>query len=131
MQLNWNTSGWFGSQLGGTVWILVAAAIALGHDVWTGLILLVIFLVPNMAGYLLWQQKKFSCHASIQILFSLSGIFGLLAIYILDRNDLWLEIQKGGSISVGLAYLLLILIVLILMVTFYIKFGCEENASST
>ncbi|MDH3380874.1 MAG: hypothetical protein OEQ39_28510, partial [Gammaproteobacteria bacterium] len=110
MQLIWNSSGWFGSQLGGTVWILIAAAIALGHDAWIGLILLVIFLIPNIVGYLLWQQRKFSCHASIQILFVLSGLSGLLAIYVLDRNYLWLEIQKGGSISAGLAYFLLILV---------------------
>lgn len=131
MQLNWNSSGWFGSQLGGTVWILVAAAIALGHDAWTGLILLVIFLVPNIVGYLLWHQKMFSCHASIQILFGLCGFFGMLAIYVLDRNHLWLEIQKSGSISAGLAYFLLILIVLILMMTIYLRFGREHNASST
>jgi len=131
MQLNWNSNGWFGSQLGGTVWILVAAAIALGHDAWAGLILLVTFLVPNIVGYLLWHKKMLSCHASIQILFGFCGVFGVLAIYVLDRNHLWLEVQKGGSISVGLAYFLLILIVLILMIIFYLRFGREHNASST
>lgn len=131
MHLDWNANGWFGSQLGGTAWILVAAAIALGHNTWTGLILLVIFLVPNIVGYLLWYIKIFSCHASIQILFGLSGLFGLLTIYVLDRNHLWLEIQKGGSISAVSGYFLITLIVLILMITFYLRFGRKPNASST
>ena len=131
MQLDWNANGSFWSQLGGTAWILVAAAIVLGHNTWTGLILLVIFLIPNIVGYLLWRMKKFSCHASIQILFGLCGLFGLLTIYVLDRNHLWLEIQKGGSISVVSGYFLITLIVLILMITFYLRFGRKPNASST
>jgi hypothetical protein len=131
MHLDWNASGWFGGQLGGTAWILVAAAITFDHNTWTGLILLVIFLVPNIVGYLLWRLKKFSCHASLQILFGLSGLFGLLTIYVLDRNHLWLEIQKGGSISAVSGYFLLTLIILILMITFYLKFGRKPNASST
>jgi hypothetical protein len=131
MHLDWNASGWFGGQLGGTAWILVAAAITFDHNTWTGLILLMIFLVPNIVGYLLWRLKKFSCHASLQILFGLSGLFGLLTIYVLDRNHLWLEIQKGGSISAVSGYFLLTLIILILMITFYLKFGRKPNASST
>ena len=131
MHLNWNANGWFGSQLGGTVWILVAAAIALGHNTWTGFTLLVIFLVPNIVGYLLWRIKKFSCLASIQILFGLSGLFGLLTIYVLDHNHLWLEIQEGGSISAVSGYFLITLIILILMITFYLRFRRKPNASST
>jgi len=131
MHLDWNANGWFGSQLGGTAWILVAAAIVLSHNTWTGLTLLVIFLIPNMVGYLLWRKKKFSCHASFQILFGLTGLFGLITIYVLERNNLWLEIQKGGSISVVLGYFLITLIVLILMLTFYLRFGRKPNASST
>lgn len=128
MHLDWNTKGWFGSQLGGTAWILVAAAIVFGHNTWTGFILLVLFLIPNTVGYLLWRKKKFSCHASIQILFGLSGLFGLITIYILDRNHLWSEIQKGGSISAVAGYFLITSIILILMITFYLRFGRKPGA---
>ena len=131
MQLDWNANGWFGSQLGGTVWILVAAAIALGHNTWTGLTLIVIFLIPNIVGYLLWSRKYFSCHASIQSLFGLSWVFGMLSIYVLDRSHLWLEIQKGGSISAISGYFLITLIILILMLMFYLRFGRKPNAPST
>ena len=131
MQLNWNAGGWFGTQLGGTVWILVAAAIAATHDIWTGLILLGIFLVPNTVGYLLWRTQKLSCYTSIQILFLLMGLFGLLSIYLLEHNHLWLEIQKGGSISVMSAYFLFALVFIILMLVFYLRFGREQNESST
>ena len=123
MNLEWNAGGWFGGQLGGTAWILVAAALTIAQDTSTGLILLIIFFVPNIVGYLLWRMQKLSCHASLQLLFSLVGVFGLLAIYILERRHLWNEIQMGSSVSAAYAYYMVIFITAILMVVFYLRFG--------
>jgi len=131
MQLNWQTGGWFGSQLGGTAWILVASLITFGHDISTGLILLLLFLIPNSIGTLLWHQRKISCYASIQILFACCGLFGLLAVFVLDKNNLWLAIQQGGTISATKTYVLLCCTVLILMVYFHVKFGQKPNKPST
>jgi hypothetical protein len=127
MQLEWNTGGWFGSQLGGTVWILIAAAISFGHDISIGIILLSLFLVPNIGGLILWHQRKLTCYQSLQIVFALSGFVGLLAIYVLDQNSLWLEIQKGAAISKEMGYLLLTVIILVVMAWFHLKFGRKPN----
>lgn len=123
MKLEWNTGGWFGSQLGGTVWILIAAAISLGYDLPTSTILLFLFLVPNIVGLILWRQRKLTCYQSLQIVIALCGFCGLLAIFVLDRNSLWLEIQKGGAISKEAGYLLLTVTVLVIMAWFHMKFG--------
>jgi hypothetical protein len=125
MNIEWNAGGWFGGQLGGTAWILVAAALTTARDTSTGFILLLIFLVPNIIGYLLWRRQKMSCYASLQILFILIGVFGLLAIYVLERRHLWIEIQMGSSISAVSAYYMIIFITAILMVMFYFRFGRE------
>ena len=123
MQLEWNSGGWFGSQLGATVWILVAAAISSGHDISTGMVLLLIFLLPNVAGLILWRSRKLSCYLSLQILFALCGVAGLAAIYLLDKSKLWLEIQTGGAVSKEMAYLLLTVTVLGVMAGFHLKYG--------
>ena len=125
MNLEWNAGGWFGGQLGGTAWILVAAALTTARDSSTGFILLVIFLVPNIIGYLLWRMRKISCYASLQILFTLIGVFGLLAIYVLERRHLWIEIQMGSPVSAAYTYYMIIFITAILMVVFYFRFGRE------
>ena len=127
MHLEWNMGGWFGSQLGGTVWILIAAAISLGHDYSTGITLLLLFLIPNIVGLILWHQRKLTCYQSLQIVFSLSGFFGLLAIYLLDRNSLWLEIQKGGAISKETGCFLTTVAFLAVMVWLHLKFGRKPN----
>ena len=38
----WNAGGWFGGQIGGTAWMLVAGVL--------GLAILVCFLIPNVVG---------------------------------------------------------------------------------
>ena len=131
MNLEWNAGGWFGGQLGGTAWILVAAALSTTRDTSTGFILLVIFLVPNIIGCLLWRMQKISFYASLQILLILIGVFGLLAVYVLERRHLWIEIQMGSSVSAAYTYYMIIFITAILMVMFYFRFGREQNDSST
>ena len=105
------------------MWILVAAAISLGHEVSTGIILILLFLVPNIVGLILWHLRKLTCYQSMQILFALCGISGLLSVYVLDQNNLWLEIQKGGAISKEAGYFLLTATVLVVMAWFHLKFG--------
>jgi len=130
MKLEWNTGGWFGGQLGGTLWILISAAISLGHDISTGIILLALFLVPNIVGLILWRQKKLTCYQSLQIVFALCGVFGFAAIYVLDRNELWLEIQTGGAISKEAGYLVLTITILTVMAWFHLKFGGKPDDPS-
>ena len=125
MNLEWNAAGWFGGQLGGTAWILVAAALTTARDTSTGFFLLVIFLVPNIIGYSLWRMQKMSYYASLQILLILIGVFGLLAIYVLERRHLWIEIQMSSPVSAAYTYYMIIFITAILMVVFYFRFGRE------
>lgn len=125
--LEWNAGGWFGGQLGGTAWILIAAILSMAHDVTTGLTLLLLFLIPNMVGLLLWYQRKLTCYLSIQIVLALCGLFGLFAIYLLDRNHLWLKIQTGGAVSSEMGYFLLAVTVLVVMASFHLKFGRHAN----
>lgn len=131
MKLEWNAGGWFGGQIGGTAWILVAAALSAFRDISTGLILLAIFAVPNIIGYMFWRRQKYSCYAATQILVGLMGISGLLAVYVLDRGQLWREIQAGGSISAVSAYFIIAIVFAILMLMFYVRFGREKDGSAT
>lgn len=129
MKLDWNMGGWFGSQLGGTAWILVSAAITLTRDIPTGLLLLLIFSLPNIAGLFFWYKRILSCYLSMQVLLASMGLSGLLAIYVLERKGLWLEIQKGGAISAESGYLLLGATVLVVMASLHLKFGRHRNSN--
>jgi len=128
-QLQWNSGGWFGGQLGSTAWLLVAAVLASIQNLKTGLILALLFLLPNMVGLLLWYQRdNMSCYAAMQLLLVVIGIFSLAAVYVLHRNDLWLSIQKGGSVSAASGYLIILGVIILLMVNFYIRFGRHRES---
>lgn len=131
MKMEWNAGGWFGSQLGGSLWILVASVLSAIRDPSTGLILFAIFAAPNIVGYLLWRKQNLSCYKAMQILIGLMGICGLLAIFVLDRGQLWREIQSGGSISAASAYLLVTFVFALLMVVFYFRFGRDDDGPAT
>jgi len=97
MKLEWNLGGWFGGQLGGTLWILIAAALSAIRDLETGALVFVTFLIPNIIGTIMWQRRdRLSCYVAIQMLLPLVGVFSFLAVYILDRSNQWLAIQSGG-----------------------------------
>ena len=131
MQLNWNSGGWFGAQLGGTAWILVAAILAGFQDIRTGLVLTAIFAIPNILGLAMWcWRKKLSCYASIQLLLFIMGIFSVISIYVLEKRSLWESIQRGGSVSAKSAYIIVVLVVLILMVNFYFRYGRKSNGNT-
>jgi len=131
MKLEWNTGGWFGGQIGGSAWILLAAILSAVHDTLTGLILFVIFVVPNVIGFLMWRKQNLSCYTAMQILIAMMGVCSLLAIFVLDRAQLWREIQSGGSMSAALGYILVSLVFTILMLMFYFRFGRDNDDPAT
>ena len=119
--------GWFGGQLGGTAWILVAGVLSAIEDIDTGLIVLATFAIPNVIGLFLWRSREtISCYKATQILIPVTGIFGLAAVYLLDDRNLWHDIQTGASVDSFYMYLALIFMVLWLMTTFYFRFGRNE-----
>ena len=122
-KLEWNVGGWFGGQLGGTCWILVAAVLSAIRDLSLGLVLLGVFAVPNIVGYVFWRQKRLSCYAATQWLIGIMGVSGLSAIYALDQGRMWLEIQSGGEVSASSAYGVVISVTALLMLMFWLRFG--------
>jgi len=124
MTLQWNAGGWFGSQFGGTAWILVAGILSAFEDIDTGLIVLAIFAIPNVIGFFLWRNRaSISCYKATQTFLPVMGLFGILAVSVLERRNQWEAIQSGGTVSTTWMYLAIAVVVIWLMLTFYFRFG--------
>lgn len=121
--MNWNAGGWFGAQVGATVWILVAGVLTTTRDLSTGMVLLLLFIIPNLVGTALWWSRKLSCYASTQLLIGVSGVCGLLAVYVSENTNVWTQIQKGGQVSATSTYWIIGLVFGGLMLMFYLRFG--------
>ena len=96
----WNLGGWLGGQLGGTCWILVAAVMTFSRDSQVAAVLLGLFAAPNLIGWRLWAARdRLSPLRAMQALVFIAGAFGLAAVFVLERSDLWDAIQVGGRAS--------------------------------
>lgn len=121
--MQWNAGGWFGGQIGATVWMLVGGVLVASRDIATGMIVVLLFAIPNLLGLILWQGRKLSCYASTQLLIAAAGICGLLTVYVLERANAWTQIQSGGTVSAFSTYWIIGLVYAGLMGVFYLRFG--------
>ena len=129
--MQWNVGGWFGGQIGATVWILVAGVLTAIRDVPTGMVVVLLFAIPNVIGLMLWRRRRLSCYGSTQLLIASAGICSLLTVYILERANAWTRIQTGGSVSALSTYWIIAMVFAGLMIMFYLRFGRNGNGPET
>lgn len=125
--MHWNAGGWFGGQLGATIWILIAGIPTVLRDPTTGLLVIGLFLIPNLIGLALWIGRKLTCYASTQILIAVSGTCGLATVYLLNRANVWMQIQTGSQVSAQSTYWIIGLLFGGVMLSFYLRFGRVGN----
>lgn len=129
--MHWNAGGWFGGQLGATLWMLIAGGLTAFRDFPTGLIVILLFIAVNSVGLALWVSRRFSCYASTQMLIAISGVCGMATVYLLDRAGSWEPIQTGGRISAFSSYWLIALVFGGLMLMFHLRFGLGRDKNSS
>ena len=128
-QMSWNLGGWLGGQLGGSAWILVAGLLTIPKDAIAAVLVLGLFAITNIAGFLLWSRRdSLSAYAATQILLPILGAAGLLAVYALDRAGVYEAIQSGSRVSATATYGILVLVVAALMLMFRLRFGRSPKA---
>ncbi len=116
----WNLGGWLGGQLGGSCWMLVAGLLAIPADLTAALTVLGLFLLANLAGWLIWRRRdSLPPYKGLQLLIPTLGLTGIIAVHVLDRAGIYEAIQVGGSVSARETYTILIVVVALLMVMFW------------
>jgi hypothetical protein len=125
----WNWGGWFGSQIGGTAWMLTGAAWLLLFAPWVGLIWLVGFALCNAVGIVLWRRRdRVAPYPALVILLVTIMVVGLLEISTIDLlrspawgpiliaqgREAWLKQAKPQSLGQGRLFLLIGIPVLLL-----------------
>ena len=122
--MHWNAGGWFGTQLGGSLWILIAGVLASRLDGRAASLSIALFIVANVVGVLLWRRREqLSAYAGIQLLLTALGAASVGAVYVLERAGVFEAIQVGASVSARSMYMVLIIVIAALMLSFYLRFG--------
>lgn len=86
-RFQWNTAGWVGGQLGGTLWLLLLGAIILPLDPLAGALVLLCFAVPNGLGLWIWRNReRFRPYPALQSLVAVMGLCALAALLVLNHR---------------------------------------------
>ncbi len=84
----WNRSGWFGSQLGATLWLALLGAALLAQAKPVGGQLLLFAVIPNFVGFVLWRlRSRMSPYPAIQALIAVCGVSALCGMLCLRASS--------------------------------------------
>src|SRR5688572_9898745 len=84
---HWNAGGWFGSQLGSTAWLFVAAFVLGTESPGSAAVLFGCALAANLIGCVLWSQRaRLDPYRASQLLVFVAALAGLAATR-------WLEVR--------------------------------------
>ena len=125
----WNAGGWFGSQLGGTAWLLVGAIYLFYRSIPISLTWVLCFGLANVLGCSIWARRTVVApFKGIQLLMLVLTLAGFVSWFTLTwfRHDLVSEIHA----KTHMGYLAL-LIFPIMMTWFYcLERGTAKQTSS-
>jgi len=106
----WNTGGWFGGQIGSTLWLFIVAYETLPKSASAAAWLAFCAAAPNILGCLLWQKRdRLRPYPAIQCLIAALGMFTLLALVVADHFLVLPILDSEGIASPHRAYWLLCL----------------------
>jgi hypothetical protein len=114
----WNAGGWFGGQIGSTLWMLVGGVPLAIYSATIGITWLTCFAVANAAGTCLWMSRdRLRPYPAYQLLLLIIAVSGLVALFTFDvlrpdsrsNNGLsFLGIMGRGDLQRGYCFLLVI-----------------------
>lgn len=78
----WNWGGWFGGQVGATLWLIVLGILLLFKSQSVGGVIVALGVIPNLLGLALWRRRhSLAPYPAIQILIAACGVAALLALF--------------------------------------------------
>jgi len=116
-RMRWNLGGWLGGQVGGSCWMLVAGLLAVPANPVAAGIILGLFALANLIGWLIWRRRaSISPNNGLQLLVPVLGATGMAAVYVLDNAGIYESIQVGASVSAWETYAIFVFVVVLLMI---------------
>jgi hypothetical protein len=94
----WNAGGWFGSQVGGTLWMLVGAAVLLPRAPAAALVWLGSFTAANALGLALWARRdRLRPYPALQLLLAALAVLSAGNMIVADLAGQLPSLAGGGG----------------------------------
>ena len=104
-EFSWNAGGWFGSQLGCTLWLLILGSILLSKDSLAALACLGGFIGLNAWGLYLWRRREqLSAYAGLQRFLAAAAVIIAVVVLAVNGRGLSEPPAPGALVSTYLPY---------------------------
>jgi hypothetical protein len=124
----WNLGGWFGAQIGSTLWLFIMGGILVSKDLVPGLVVIGCGLAPNLLGFLLWGRRdRIAPYTAIQTLFLVMGLCTLLAFIAIDSSGRVGELDPSMKSPRHMYWMLLIFPALMGLFHFHERAGKRKR----
>lgn len=105
----WNKWGWFGAQIGSSLWLLILAIAFLWISMPIALWWLLCFLIPNIISFTLWRRRdRLDPYVALQTSVAVLGVATFLALLGTDLSGIIPRIDPRYD-HLGYFYLLLLM----------------------
>jgi hypothetical protein len=85
--IQWNRGGWFGGQVGATLWLVLLGCLVMAQGRMVGAAVLLFGLLPNLVGLALWRNRhRLSPYPALQLLIATAAVSALVSMLILWRS---------------------------------------------
>lgn len=85
----WNAGGWFGSQFGGTLWLLILGFVLALKDALAGSTCVASFFVLNAWGLYLWQRRgQLTAYGGFQRFLIAASVVIALVVWVVNTRGL-------------------------------------------
>jgi len=95
----WNAGGWFGSQLGCTLWLLILGLVLLRKDAVAAWVCVAGFVVLNVWGLYLWRSRvRRSAYSGVQRFLVVASVMIAVVVLVVNARGAS-EPPAGGSLA--------------------------------
>jgi hypothetical protein len=101
----WNAGGWFGSQLGCTLWLLILGVVRLSKDSPAAWVCVGGFVFLNARGLSLWRRREqLSAYAGLQRFLLATSVIIALVVVVVNSRGVSESPTPGALVSTHLPY---------------------------
>ena len=102
---SWNAGGWFGSQVGCTLWLLILGAVLLSKDSLAAWLCVGGFMVLNAWGLYLWRgREKLTAYVGMQRFLCATSLIIALVVAVVNGRGVSEPPAPGALVSTYLPY---------------------------
>jgi hypothetical protein len=125
---SWNAWGWFGTQLGATLWMLILGVVLLSKDSLAALVNVGGFVVLNAWGLCLWQSReRLSAHAGFQRLLGASSVVIAFVVVVNNSRGSSQPRVPGAWVSTYLPYWVIAVAPALMLLFFLLERQMKRN----